>query len=95
MTNIIKMVVIPIIGAAIVIPLYALEAMVRYMQSQEMAIIMLLCWASPTSLQLLIVCSMRDNQEENISKLFLFMWSSSVIFLTISTSAMLILVNSA
>ena len=84
----------PIIGAAIVIPLYALEAMVRYMQNQEMAVIMLLCWATPTSLQLLIVCSMRDNQEDNISKLFLFMWVSSIVFLTLSTSAILILVNS-
>ena len=59
-----------------------------------MAIVVLLCWAAPTALQLLMVCSMHENQEDNISKLFLVMWVSSIGFLTLSTMASIVFVNS-
>jgi hypothetical protein len=59
-----------------------------------MAIMMLVCWAAPTSLQLLMVCSMHENQEDNISKLFLFMWVSSLGFLSLTTLVGIVLVNS-
>jgi hypothetical protein len=54
----------------------------------------LLCWAAPTALQLLMVCSMHENQEDNICKLFLVMWVSSIGFLTLSTMGSIVLVNS-
>ncbi len=55
---------------------------------------MLVCWAAPTSLQLLMVCSIHENQEDNISKLFLFMWVSSLGFLSLTTLVGIVLVNS-
>ena len=52
-------------------------------------IMILVIYASPTSLQLLMICTAHQNQVDNISKLYLIMYTTAAIPMTIWTTVFL------
>jgi len=75
-----KMFVLPWIGIGLVYLLYTAEVIGRVL-----AITIVLLWSSPTSLQLFMVCSAQENQEDNIAKVFTIMYLTCPLPLAINT----------
>lgn len=62
--------------------------------SRVMTLMLLIIYAGPTSLQLLMICAAHKNQVENISKMYLVMYATSAIPMAIWTTGFLILLYS-
>jgi predicted permease len=56
-----------------------------------MTLMVMIIYAAPTSLQLLMICSTHKNQVENISKVYLIMYATSAIPMALWTMLFLIL----
>mmetsp|Transcript_5167 Transcript_5167/g.5130 ORF Transcript_5167/g.5130 Transcript_5167/m.5130 type:complete len:327 (-) Transcript_5167:33-1013(-) len=80
-----KMVVMPIFGAAMLFPLYWAGVVNRVM-----VIMVGVTFASPTSLQLLMICVIHKNQVDNISKVYLFMYLICAIPMSVWTILLLV-----
>ena len=76
----------PIIGLSLV-SLFYFNGII----DRVLSIIVLLIYASPSSLQLLMICTAHQNQVDNISKVYLIMYLTSAIPMTLWTIGFIIL----
>ena len=56
-----------------------------------LALMLMIIWAAPTSLQLLMICTSYKSQVENISKLYLIIYGTAAIPLTVWTMSSIML----
>ena len=80
------MVIMPGIGMLIAYTCYLFNIIDRCL-----ALMMMILWASPTSLQLLMICTSYKSQVENISKLYLIIYATAAIPLTVWTIGFIVL----
>ncbi|CAG9322181.1 unnamed protein product [Blepharisma stoltei] len=81
-----RLVLMPLIGLGAIGGLYYLGVIGRIM-----TLMMQICFAAPISLQLLVICEDRKNQEENLSKVVVFAYGFATIMMPLWTSIFLVL----
>jgi predicted permease len=86
-----KLVIIPGIGIGLFYGLYTWGVIVRARQDRILAIVMMICYSSPTALQMFMVCSQQNCQTENCSKILLFMYLISPLPMALVTVTGLLL----
>lgn len=60
------------------------------LMNNVMSLMVLVIYAAPTSLQLLMICTVHKNQVDNISKVYLIMYVTSAIPIALWTMAFII-----
>ena len=73
-----RLIIMPLIGMALFFGLYHLGFAVICTQNRIMTMTMLLIFACPTSMQLLIISVQQKNQTENIAKMYLFVYLTAL-----------------
>ena len=81
-----KEIIMPMIGLGVVWVFFSYNIIDRVL-----AIIILVTYASPSSLQLLMICTAHQTQVDNISKVYLIMYGTTAIPMTLWTMGFLIL----
>jgi predicted permease len=69
-----KLVLMPVVGIGLFYLLYLRGVIVRPRQHRVLALVMMICYSSPTALQMFMVCSQQHSQTDNCSKILLFMY---------------------
>ena len=59
--------------------------------SKCLALMLMIIYAGPTSLQLLMICTAHKNQVENVSKIYLIMYATAFIPMAVWTTAFLLI----
>jgi predicted permease len=81
-----KEVIMPLIGLGVVGGFYWADILDRVA-----ALMLMIIYAGPTSLQLLMICTNHKNQVDNISKLYLIMYATAAIPMMLWTMGFLVI----